>query len=130
MTRRRVRMSSGVSNIITPVIIIRLVGRSMRSQAVSTRDIGTLRSLLRPSAMFALLMRGRMPARPRGRQRRPARPPSSAADVLARDAAVEPDQDLVGDGAGRRRHLLATDGLPALAADQHHLVLVVGRALR
>src|SRR5688572_31419967 len=34
-------MDIGVPNIITPVIIIRLVGRSMRSQAVSTRDMGS-----------------------------------------------------------------------------------------
>ncbi|GAB2506362.1 hypothetical protein GCM10027266_26090 [Arenimonas alkanexedens] len=51
ITFRKVAMSSGVSNIITPVIIIRFVGRSMRSHAVSTRDIGDLRILVRASAM-------------------------------------------------------------------------------
>src|SRR5688500_18125952 len=37
----RLSIAIGVSNIMTPVIIIRLVGRSMRSHAVSTRDIGS-----------------------------------------------------------------------------------------
>jgi hypothetical protein len=38
------------ANISTPVIIIGLVGRSMRNQAVSTRDIASRRARLREVA--------------------------------------------------------------------------------
>src|SRR3546814_3569758 len=47
MTRLSRCSDIGSVNISTPVIIIGLVGRSMRSQAVSTRDIGSRRSALR-----------------------------------------------------------------------------------
>src|SRR3990167_4949562 len=43
--RLRRSMSIDSSNIITLVIIIRLVARSMRNHAVSTRDIGSRRIL-------------------------------------------------------------------------------------
>lgn len=49
----------GSSNISTPVIIIGLVGRHIRNQAVSTRDIGSRRGLACAFfvAMLALLSR-------------------------------------------------------------------------
>ena len=50
-TRRKASIDIGSANISTPVIIIGLVGRSMRNQAVSTRDIGSRRARLRGSAV-------------------------------------------------------------------------------
>ncbi|UOV03494.1 hypothetical protein [Pseudoxanthomonas mexicana] len=49
----------GSSNISTPVIIIGLVGRHIRNQAVSTRDIGSRRGFACAFfvAMLALLSR-------------------------------------------------------------------------
>src|SRR3546814_19546758 len=47
MTRLSRCSDIGSVNISTPVIIIGLVGRSIRSQAVSTRDIGSRRTALR-----------------------------------------------------------------------------------
>ncbi|GAB3318740.1 hypothetical protein GCM10027564_30650 [Luteimonas notoginsengisoli] len=47
MTRLSRSSDIGSANISTPVIIIGLVGRSIRNQAVSTRDMGSRRKALR-----------------------------------------------------------------------------------
>src|SRR5690606_16525716 len=51
---------------------------------------------------------------------------AGAAAVLAWNALVELDQDLVGNRAGAARDLLHGDPCPVLRADQYHLVLVEG----